>query len=176
MTARTRAKVELGFMRLSSARVKSIAGRRTTPICAIQPPKCDSSAHRCSGHGNTRRKNTLLPAASTGRNSWFVAVEPASVNQEFPSPRSTELVSTRQPVWSGGQASSSVLPVRLAVTFVGLSATVEVMLNVPIAGAQFQWKPFGNAGRFVVVNAPLEVLASKIWKESPAHNVPPRFV
>src|SRR6266516_2056427 len=127
-------------------------------------------------YGNLNLKKTWLLAGLTGTNRSFVVVEPASVNHEFGSVMSTAFVSTRQPVWSAGQESSSVLPEKLAVTFTGLSATVEIMLNVPLAGVHCQRKPLGSGGRFVAVNAPLALEALKIWNESPAHNVPPRFV
>ena len=51
-----------------------------------------------SAHGKTNRKKTFLFEGFTGRNIWFVALDPANVNQEFVWAMSTEFVSMRQPV------------------------------------------------------------------------------
>src|SRR6266702_2800195 len=108
-----------------------------------------------------------------GRLRKFVPAEPAKVNQELPSATFTAFVSTRQPMWSAGQESRNVLPEKLAVRFVGLRATVETMLKMPLPGVHCQLKPLGSGGRFVAANEPLVLDALKIWNESPAHNCPP---
>src|SRR5580700_10511873 len=88
-------------------------------------------------------------------------VEPGTVTHAAglgfkPLPSELVCTSKRQPVWSAGQESVSMLPLTLAVTLVGLTFTVAVNRNVPsvVSVLVFQASPGAGIEGTMAVNQP----------------------